>query len=367
MRLEPFRIEHYFDRYEFTTPFMLSGSDCESLSVRELAEMGGATERLLDCWLGYTETPGGPDLRRAIASLYRSIDADDVLVHCGAGEAIFTFMNAALERGDHVVVHYPCYQSLFEVAAAIGCEVTRWTVREEDGWELDLERHLRPDTKAVVVNCPHNPTGYLMSKEKLLALDALSRRHGFLVFSDEVYRLLEHDEADRLPAFCDVNETAVSLGVMSKSFGLAGLRIGWIATRNRELRARIASIKHYTTLCSSAPSEVLAAVALDAREAILRRNRAIVLANLALLDAFLARHAERLSWRRPRAGAIGFPTLRSGEDLDRFCRDAIAGVGVLLLPGTVYDAGSRAFRIGFGRRNFAEGLERLDGFLSARA
>ena len=171
MRLRPFKLEHYFARYEFAAPYFLSGSDCETLTVNELLRMEpGAVDEFGSLRLGYTETHGNPHLRAEISHLYDSITPDQVLVHTGAEEAIFNFMNSTLQPGDHVIVHWPCYQSLFEVAQSMGCDVTRWKTRQEDGWELDLNflrDALRPRTRVVAINSPHNPTGYVLSPDKL--------------------------------------------------------------------------------------------------------------------------------------------------------------------------------------------------------
>ena len=306
-------------------------------------------------------------MRREIAGLYDHIVPSQILVHTGAEEAIFNFMNDVLQPGDHAIVHWPCYQSLFEVAHSIGCQVSRWVARPEAGWALDLDwlrDNLRPNTRAVVVNCPHNPTGYLMSHPAWRELDRLARQHGFLVFSDEVYRFLEYDAGDRLPAFCDLNERAVSMGVMSKSFGLAGLRIGWIATRNKEVYARMAAFKDYTTICNPAPSEFLAALALRHKEVLWARNRAIIQDNLILLEKFFSCWGDLFGWQPPIAGPVAFPKMVVPGGVDAFCRRLVADSGVLLLPGRVYgDDYDQHVRIGFGRANMAQSIEQLEHFL----
>jgi aspartate/methionine/tyrosine aminotransferase len=366
MKIPPFKLERYFAQYEFNVEHMLCGSDCQSVTVGELLALEPeAAERFQQHGLGYTESPGSPSLRKAIAGIYRDISPDQVLVHSGAEEAIFLFMQAMLDIGDHIIVHYPCYQSLEEVARSLGCQVTRWEAREENGWALDLDelrRSLRPNTKAIVVNTPHNPTGYLMSPGDYGELHRLARERGLIVFSDEVYREAEHDPADRLPAGCDLSESAVSLGVMSKTYGLPGLRIGWVATRNPDLLRKMAALKDYTTICNSAPSEFLAELALRHRQTLIDRNLGIILGNLSLLDAFFNLHAGRFVWRRPVAGPIAFPRLL-GEDVETFCHDLVTRAGVLLLPASVYDYPGNHFRIGFGRRNLAPGLQRFEEFL----
>jgi aspartate/methionine/tyrosine aminotransferase len=366
MPLAPFKLERYFARHEFSTQYLLCSSDCESLSVGDLLALEpGADEGFKRHWLGYTESPGAPSLRQEIGRIYTDIRPEQVLVHTGAEEAIYLFMHAMLQAGDHVVVHWPCYQSLTEVARAIGCEVTLWEARPENKWALDLdelEGSLRPNTKAVIVNIPHNPTGYLMSQDDFRALNQLSVEHGFVLFSDEVYRELEYDPADRLPAACDLNPQAVSLGVMSKSYGLAGLRIGWIATQNMPIYTRMATLKDYTTICNSAPSEYLSELALRQREKLLARNQGIIQENLTLLDLFFKAYPDRFEWVRPKAGPIAFPKLLGGS-VEQFCHQLVTDSGVLLLPGTLYDHHGNHFRLGFARKNMPEALEGLEKFL----
>lgn len=367
MRLPPFRLERYFAQHEFSAPYNLCASDCESVTIQELLALEpGAEARLVELGLGYTPAEGSPELREAVASLYETIDAQQILVHAGAQEAIFNFMHVTVRAGDHVIVHTPCYQSLGEVARALGAEVTSWRGAPSRGWALEmaeLRRLLRPQTRLVIVNFPHNPTGFLPDHGFVRELIELAAAHGFEIFSDEVYRGLELDPADRLPALADLSPQATSLGVMSKTYGLAGLRVGWIATQDAEKWRAMAAFKDYTTICTSAPSEQLAALALRHAETLAARNRQIIAANLARLDAFFDEHAERFVWRRPKAGSIAFPVLRHG-DVEAFCGELIADAGVLLLPGTLYDDPHNAFRVGFGRRDLPEALTHLSAHLA---
>ncbi len=370
MKIEPFALERFFAGYEFSAQHVLCASDCETLSVGELLAMEpGADEAFAALRLGYTETAGGPELRREIAALYEGIAADDILVFAGAQEAIFVFMNAVLNAGDHVIVHSPCYQSLASVAAAAGCRVTRWDALAESGWTPDpgrLEREITPATRALVVNFPHNPTGHLPEKEAFTAIADLARRNGFLLFSDEVYRLLEYEEGDRLPAACEIYENGVSLGVMSKAFGLAGLRLGWVACRNHDVLRALAWFKDYTTICTAAPSEFLAALALRRRDVILERNLDIIRGNLEALSGFFSRHEGFFSWQRPRAGPVAFPALSFAATSDDFCAGLLRERGVLLAPGRLFGAAPKHFRIGFGRRDFKTGMERLSRYVEQR-
>lgn len=367
MKIKPFYLERYFTKYEFKAKYLLGSSDCESLSIADLLTLeDGMEDQFRGHWLGYTESQGSPSLREEISQIYESILPDQVLVHSGAEEAIFTFMQAALEPGDHLIVHWPCYQSLYEIAASFGCQISRWEAREENNWALDpdeLKKLIQPNTKAIVINTPHNPTGYLMSLETYQETWQIARSRGILFFCDEVYRESEHDPADRLPAACDLGDLGVSLGVMSKTYGLAGLRIGWIATQNPDLYQKISHLKDYTTICNSAPSEFLAELALRHREELVARNLGIITGNLELLDGFFAQYGDFFSWVKPKAGPIAFPHL-IGRDVDEFCDNLVKDQGVMVLPGTVYSHPGNNFRIGFGRKNMPEALSRLEDFLT---
>lgn len=366
MNLPPFKLERYFAKYEFNTEYLLCSSDCESMSIAELlAVEENAAEKFQQVWLGYTESQGSPALRAEICKLYETIQSEDILVHTGAEEAIFLFMYAAFKEYDHVIIHSPGYQSLAEVARAVGCDVSPWRAREENGWALDLDelRHLmRTNTKAIVINTPHNPTGYLMTREDYQAVHQFAQENNLLLFSDEVYRESEYDSATRLPAACDLGEYAISLGVTSKTYGLAGLRIGWIATKNKKIYEKMASLKDYTTICNSAPSEFLAEVAMRNRVKLAERNLDIIKNNLAVIDEFFAHHADLFSWIRPQAGSMAFPRYLGGN-VENFCDELVTKAGVLLLPGSVYDDSRNHFRLGLGRKNLSQAVEGLEQFL----
>ena len=367
MNLPPFKLERFFAKYEFNTEFLLCSSDCEAMSIADLLTLeADAAQKFQQVWLGYTESQGSPALRKEISKLYETLDPEHILVHTGAEEAIFIFMNTMFQSGDHIIIHSPGYQSLAEVARAAGCDVSPWLAREENNWALDLDelQHImQSNTKAIVINTPHNPTGYLMSRADYEAVHKFAQEKDLLLFSDEVYRESEYDSAERLPAACDQGEYAVSLGVTSKTYGLAGLRIGWIATKNKKIYENMASLKDYTTICNSAPSEFLAEVAMRNRQKLAYRNLDIIKHNLTVIDDLFDRHADLFSWVRPKAGSMGFPRLLKG-DVEDFCDELVKKAGVLLLPGSMYDDSSNHFRLGLGRKNLPQAVERLEEYLS---
>ena len=370
MRIADFALERYFARWEFAVDHLLCASDVQGMPMAEvLALADGETRAMWDgLALGYTESTGHPLLRSEIAALYDGIEADDVLVFAGAEEAIFCLANVLFGPGDHAVVMWPGYQSLYEVARAAGADVTLHELREDAGWRIDLDRlrqQVTPATKLIVVNAPHNPTGMQPDRATFDGLIALAKETGAQLLVDEVYRFLEFDEVDRLPAGADATSRGISLGVMSKSFAMAGLRIGWLATHDRDLLERCARFKDYTTICASAPSEVLALIGLRARDDVLARSLGIVRSNLERLDVFFDDWADRFSWVRPRAGSIGFPRLTvPGVSIDEWAAGLVEAEGVLQLPASQFDYGGNHFRIGFGRTDLPIALERLERYAS---
>lgn len=367
-RIEDFALERYFARWEFSVQHQLSASDVEPYTLAELLQLADdeARARWEGLSLGYTESAGLPALRDEIARLYPGLTTSDVLVTAGAEEAILLTMLATLQSGDELVVVTPAYQSLVSLPASLGAKVVEVRLRAEEGWLLDtnlVARARTPRTRMIVVNFPHNPTGSHISEAALRRLVDIADDAGAMLFSDEVYRGLEYNDSEQLPPAASLSRSAVSLGVMSKAFALAGLRIGWLATRNGTLLERAARLKDYTTICSSAPSEILALVALRQRNAVLARSRGIVSANLAELGRFIAERQPAIEWVPPRAGSVAFPQFR---DLDAHAiSEALATErSALLMPGAVFGADPARFRIGLGRRDLPEALRALGRAIS---
>ncbi len=359
-KFEDFKLERYFAAHEFSAKHLLSCSDAESIRLRELLDFEpGSREALEERWLGYSDSQGLPELRREIAGLYASISPDQVLAHTGAQEPILNLFMSVLSPGDHVITHFPGYQSGFSIPRALGCELSPWSARESNEWLLDLDELrglIRPETKLVVLNCPHNPTGRIMPKSDFAELIALLRERGILLLSDEVYRGLELDDADRLPTGADAYENGISLGVMSKAYGLAGLRVGWVATRNPEVLHAMAKQKDYTTICNPGITEWLAALALRNGEKLLTRNREILGANIRSFESFLARRGDLFDWVPPQGGTMGFAWRRDGKSMEPLARKLLTERELMLISGKYFDTDEKFFRLGLGRRNFPEVL-----------
>ena len=370
MQITPFKLERYFAKYEFKVKYLLSPSDCESLSMREVLGMAEPDGLALwnDLRLGYTESPGHPALRTEISRLYQSITQNNVVVSAPE-EAILIAMQTLLKPGDRVVCLSPAYQSLYEIPRSIGCDVAMWQFKlDANGWRLDLgqlESLLTENTRLLVLNFPHNPTGYLPSRNELDAIVALARKRGAYIFSDEMYRLLEYDPALRLPPICDLYEKGISLSGLSKAFALPGLRLGWLAAKEPTLVEQWLGLKDYTTICNSAPSEVLGIIAFRARETIIERNLGIIRENLRITEEFFAAHSDQFVWLKPQAGSVAFPQWTGSGSVEQFCQAAVDQHGVMIVPGSIFDFPGNHFRLGLGRRNFAQALERVGAFVKA--
>lgn len=370
--LPDFRLETHFSKWEFKARYHMTASDAESMSLPDLLAMASPEDRagFENMWLGYTETYGAPDLREAIAGTFMRQSADDILCFAGASEGIFAANTVLLEKDSHAIVVTPNYQSHETMPLAI-CEVTGVPLDPNDNWSLDINRiaaAIRPNTKLVTINFPHNPTGAILPLERYRALIALCRTHGIYILHDEIFNGLGASDAEHLPYIADEYERGLSLGVMSKSYGLPGLRVGWIACQDREVLSKMERLKHYLSICNSGPSERLTMIALNNREKILARNCAIVDENLPKWDAFFARHSDLFEWQRPDGACMGFPRYKGSDGVEAFCASLVEESGVLFLPSTIYSSElgptpTDRFRLGFGRRNLDEGIAALDAHL----
>ncbi|WP_299553233.1 aminotransferase class I/II-fold pyridoxal phosphate-dependent enzyme [uncultured Tateyamaria sp.] len=363
-KIRDFGLEVYFSKWEFNAKHHMTASDFESMPLSGLLALASDEDRVAfeNLWLGYTETWGAPALRREIAATYDTMKDENVLCHAGAGEALYAVPRVLLGKDDHVIVPTPNYQGAESIPLSI-CDVTGVPMDHtpdrnvKGGWRLDIERikqAIQPNTKLISINFPHNPTGFLLARDDLDALILMCREHGIYLLSDEVYRGVEMDPADQMPQVADLYEKGISLNVMSKAYGLPGLRIGWIASQDTELLQKVERYKHYLSICNSGPSEMLALIALRARDTILTRNRAIVMDNLLSLENTLLEFPGLFEWSRPMGGCVAFPKYLGPDGGEEFCRKLIEESGVLLLPSSIYasdlnEVPADHFRIGIGR------------------
>lgn len=369
--MRDFGLEVFFSEWEFSARHHMTASDVESMSVSDLLAMATPEDREAyeNLWLGYTETWGAPALRDEIAGTFDTMSRENILCLAGAGEGLYALAKTLLSPGDHVIVPTPNYQSAETVPLSV-CEVTGVPLRHRSddsgpAWYLDLDElkaAVQPNTRLISLNFPNNPTGMVMPRADLEALVAYCRERGIHVLSDEVYRGIELDPADRLPQIADIYEKGVSLNVTSKAYGLPGLRVGWLASQDTELLQKVERYKHFLSICNSGPSEILALVALKARARILQRNRELVREHVMVLEGLFDEFPGLFEWDRPQGGCVAFPRYLGPDGVEAFCRSLLEERGVLLLPSSIYASDltpvpTDFFRIGFGRaRGFEDGL-----------
>jgi aspartate/methionine/tyrosine aminotransferase len=307
---------------------------------------------------------GHPLLREEISCLYEGVNQEDILV-CVPEEGIFLIMNSLLKPDDHLIVISPAYQSLHEIATGLGCEVSGWNAEESGSFHVNsLELLIKQRTRMLVVNFPHNPTGAFITRAQLAEIALFCDKNEILLFSDEMYRGLEQDPADRLPCAATLSKNCISLSGMSKSFALPGLRVGWMICRNTGIREKLLMLKDYVTICASAPSEILAIIALQNKEMILARNLAIIQKNIGLVNDFVNRNRDKVSWNPPKAGSVSFLNLLEEKSSEIFCQDLIEKKGLMAIGSHLFGSAKPAVRLGLGRIGFGEALERVEELLN---
>lgn len=349
-------------QYDIAESGILPLTTNDLLDYEPLSERAVTLERLLATPLGYSEARGTADLRAQIAATYTRGDAEHVLVTTGAIEANFLLFNTLLDTGDHAIAPYPAYQQLYSVPEAIGCDVSLWRVGPETGYRYDvdaLEKLVRPNTRVIVVNTPHNPTGAMLSPDDARRVYELARSVGAFVIGDEAYRWLAVPDGDPFaPPMFDLGPAGISVGTLSKPLGLPGLRIGWIMAPP-DLVASCWGMRDYITLSPGKLNDALARLAMKHRERIIERNHGIIRANLATATRWMAERAGFMSWTPPRGGLLALlkydlPIL-SLELADRLANE----YSVMLAPGSAFGY-EYHLRLGIGQKPeiFAEGLRR---------
>jgi aspartate/methionine/tyrosine aminotransferase len=368
MKIEPFDLERWMTAYEMDVDYDIAESGIFPLTAGELLAMEPADEReqvlqrLLDLRLGYSEARGSHELRSLLAETYADCSPENILVTTGAIEANFLLFNVLLEPGDHVVAPYPAYQQLYSVPRAIGCDVSLWRIRPETGFRYDvddLERLTRPQTRLIVVNSPHNPTGAILSAGDMQRVYDIAESVGAMVLSDEAYRWLTIPGGEPLASpMYNLGVRGISVGTLSKPFGLPGLRLGWLAAP-AEIAAQCWGMRDYVSLSPGKLNDSLAILAIRHRDRVWQRNQAIITANLSQAEAWVAQHTDLISWNPPRAGLLALLhydlDIPSLELSNRLAEE----YSVMLAPGSAFGF-EYHLRIGIGQEPtvFAAGLER---------
>ncbi|KAJ5156392.1 hypothetical protein N7492_009195 [Penicillium capsulatum] len=392
VKVEEFAVEQWMDKYETTAKYNIAETCCASISIDDLRALSDDKEtnpltQLQSTKLTYGAIRGSDKLRQTLARLYSiktptPLPKENVLISGGAIQANFLVLYTLVGPGDHVICHYPTYQQLYSVPAALGAEVTMWKSKETDGWSLDIEELkglIRPNTKLIIINNPQNPTGAIVPRGTLEKLVDVARESSITLFADEVYRPLFHNISPMDPEFPPSlfsfgYERTVVTGSISKAYSLAGLRVGWIASRDRSIIEACASSRDYTTISVGQIDDAVASFALapDCIHSLLKRNIDLGRKNLEILEKFIEAHRWACDWTKPRAGTTAFIRFnKMGKPVDdvAFCERLLEQTGVMLVPGSRCFGGDEDFhgyvRIGYASETevLEQGLEALRGFM----
>ncbi|HEY6972281.1 MAG TPA: aminotransferase class I/II-fold pyridoxal phosphate-dependent enzyme [Candidatus Angelobacter sp.] len=366
MQLKPFLLDMWLDSYEHDIEFNLAASTGPSWTLNEILRLAGdeERERFLNHKVVYSRPAGAESLRAAIAEM-QGVKIDTVQVVTGASEALLVLMWLAAEPGANVILPQPGFTTFSALPESLQVEVRNYRVRKENHFRIDVDEIRKladQNTRLILVNSPHNPTGATISDEELDNLHEFTSSRGIQLISDEVYHPIYHGlptkSAARLPHATVIHD-------FSKAFPLSGVRTGWMIEHDRKRRERYWNARAYFSISNNTAGEMLAEIAMRHRNTVLGRTQETATRNLRRLDAFMTEHRETLGWIPPRGGMTAFPWLLNGEDSRPFCQ-AAAEQGILLAPGDCFDE-PQHFRLGFAAMTdkFPEALDRLGKFVKS--
>ncbi|KAF2752003.1 PLP-dependent transferase [Sporormia fimetaria CBS 119925] len=387
VKIEPFAVEAWMDAHETKCEYNIAETCCASISLDQLQQLSEDKERpLIDTAniLNYGDIRGSDALRQNLSRLYSAkgnfLSPQNILTTAGAIQANYLVAYSLVGPGDHVICHYPTYQSLYEVPKQLGAKVDLWHTRAEDDWAPkidDLKSLIKPNTKLIILNNPQNPTGAIIKKPLLQQIVDVASEHNIVLFGDEVYRPLFHSinpmDSEFPPSLLSMGyKKTIVTGSMSKAYSLAGVRVGWIASRDPELIETIAEARHYTTISVSQLDEQVAAYALHPNtvHSLLARNIQLAQKNLELMERFMIKNEDECSWVKPLAGTTAFVKIsRDGKPVDSvdFCQQLLEKTGVLWVPGSTCfgDEFKGYVRIGYVNHTeiIKEGLDKATKFI----
>jgi aspartate/methionine/tyrosine aminotransferase len=371
MKFKPFELERWFGKYEHDCEIMMGESGVKPLSIKELFELTGHDNinELLETKLGYGWSNGLPKLRELIAEDYVELDGNHIVVTNGAIEANFIISYTLLEPNSEVVTIFPTYAQLWQVGENLGARVKKWRLLMDNKYKPNINQlagMISKNTDLIIINYPHNPTGACIERNDLEKICELAEQQKIPLLSDEIYRGLEYNTNDRAPPAADLYENAISVAGLSKVYGLPGLRIGWLACKNKELLNRIWAFRDFTSICNGVLNEKVASIALQHRELLRERGRKIAVENFEILKQWVDNHSDVISWVPPKAAVLTMLMYHFDMDSEMFCRGLIEQKSVFTAPGSCFET-ERQFRVGFGydTERLKEGLKRLGEYIAS--
>lgn len=372
MNIKTFSVERWMNSYEHGAFYNLAETDAKAFTLDELLSLGKKFEvldELLRVKISYNPTTGSQSLREIISSFYKGTGPENILITTGAIEADFLVTNSLVEPGDTVIVQFPAYQALYSTAEARGARIKYWNMSIDRGYEPDIDELktlIDDNTKMIVLNIPHNPTGAVISEEQLKAILSWAEDGDFWVLCDEVYHDFTLEPGAVPPYGRTLSKKAISVGSMSKAYGLSGLRLGWIAAPE-DLINRCWCWKDYTSISNSPINDFLAAFALKNIEKVMDRNLGIARQNLETLLKWFKEHADFFDYVKPRAGVLTFPRVKNiSMTTEELCKKLFEKEGLLMVPGECFEMPGY-LRIGFGNdsKMFQTGLSIFSSFLDS--
>lgn len=331
----------------------MHSSNPEPLSWDELSELSQVdlSALLQTTAFNYESTQGNPALREQISDAYYSqVSQQDIVLTSGAQEAIYLLMNALLAQGDEVITFTPCFEPLAKVAENVGAKVALIALDEQQGWQIDwqlLESTFSDKTQLLIINFPHNPTGKNISRNELDRLITLCEKHNCWLFSDEVFKGLEHDENHCLPAAVDLYDKAISMGVMSKALALPGIRIGWLVSKSIELVEQLLVVKSHLSICQSSLDAHLCQAIIPISKKLWKRNLTIIKCNKDHIAQLLINH-KSMTWHKPEGSATAFIQLRDQAG-DEFAHKLANNKGLFVMPNEAFLTAHSGFRLTLGK------------------
>ena len=369
MKIKVFGVEQWMNEWETKCAYNVAETCVESITVKELLQMAGMTPEkmtadLMDKKLTYGWIEGSTKVRELIAGLYQKQSVANVVTTHGCIGANMLVHETLVEPGDHLISVIPTYQQHYSIPESFGANIETLRLKPENGFLPDLDElraMVKPETKLICINNPNNPTGALMDEAMLREICDIAKSVDAWLLCDEVYRgLTQEDEYS--PSVADLYEKGISTGSMSKVFSLAGLRFGWIAAP-KELISAVLYHRDYNTISVGMLDEYFAELALQAKDKILARNRAIIRENLQILDDWV-KNTPRVSYVKPKAGTTAFVKIDTKLSSHEFCERLVKEKGVMFTPGSALHT-EGFVRIGYANNKevLKKGLELTSEFL----
>ena len=369
MHIKPFGIEMWMNEFEDHCKYNLAETCVKSMTIGELIEVSGKntklSEELANMKLTYGEITGSKQLRKNIASLYKNQTTENVMVTHGAIGANSLVYNTLISKGDKVVSVLPTYQQHYSIPESLGAELSILKLKPEHKFLPDineLKQLIKPDTKLIALTNPNNPTGSLMDEALLLEIVDIARTCDAYIICDEVYRGTNQNDPEYGTSIVDIYDKGISTGSMSKTYSLAGLRLGWI-TAAPDILKDVFIHRDYNTISVGVLDDYFALMALENREKIAIRNTAITRNNLQILDNWV-KNERFFSYVKPNAGTTALLKYEFNIPSREFCIQILENTGVLFAPGSAMDMEGWV-RIGYANdpKILTQGLTILSAYL----